>query len=254
MNMIVEETISAMTVESTAQTALEVRNLGVAYGAVQAVSNLDLTLRAGEAVAVIGSNGAGKSSLLKAIMGLVPAGPSSSIECFGTPLDRMPAHKRAASGIAYVPEGRELFGGLTVMEELMIGARRLAPGARAAAIDRVLQLFPRLGERRRQIAGTLSGGEQQMVAIARTVIARPRLLLLDEPSLGLAPIIQDVVYGTLEQLRADGLPILLVEQNAYRALKLCERGYVIELGHVTRQGASDALLSDPSIQSAYLGT
>ncbi|NPT38499.1 ABC transporter ATP-binding protein [Paraburkholderia xenovorans] len=237
-----------------ATVALEVRNLGVAYGAINAVSNLNLRVRAGEAVAVIGSNGAGKTSFLKAVMGLVPAVPSSSIECFGVSLHGMPAYRRSKLGIGYVPEGRELFGGLTVMEELMIGARLLPSDEQSWAIDRMFTMFPRLGERRRQVAGTLSGGEQQMVAIARTVIGKPRLLLLDEPSLGLAPVIQDTVYETLAQLRAGGLPILLVEQNAYRALKLCELGYVIELGHVTRSGESAELLADPSIQSAYLGT
>jgi branched-chain amino acid transport system ATP-binding protein len=238
---------------AAAQSALVVENLTVLYGAVTAVDDLSLTVRVGEAVAVIGSNGAGKTSLLKAIMGLAPSS-SKSILFFGESVAGRPTHALATRGIGYVPEGRELFGGMSVQDELLIGARLLSAADRARKLDQMFALFPRLGERRTQITRTLSGGEQQMLAIARIVVMDPKLLLLDEPSLGLAPVIQDSVYATLDVLKRNGLPILLVEQNAFRALRICERAYVVELGRVTRQGASADLLSDPSIQSAYLGS
>ncbi len=234
--------------------ALAISNLNVSYGPIRAVSELDIVVRPGEAVAVIGSNGAGKTSLLKAVMGLVPASASSEVLFFDRSIVREPTFRRARLGIGFVPEGRELFHGLTVQEELQIGGRSLAPQERSDRLEEIFALFPRLKERRRQVTRTLSGGEQQMLAIARIVITGPRLLLLDEPSLGLAPVIQDVVYETLTKLRAAGLPILLVEQNAYRALNLCARAYVIEQGRVTREAASSALLADPSIQEAYLGS
>ncbi len=233
--------------------ALEITHLSVFYGAIKAVSELCLVVRPGEAVAVIGSNGAGKTSLLKGIMGLAPAA-ASQVDFFGRPILQKPAHERARLGIGYVPEGRELFAGLAVEEELLIGTRHLGTSQQRAKMEEAYGLFPRLKERRRQLAGTLSGGEQQMLAIARIVVTSPKLLLLDEPSLGLAPVMQDVVYETLAFLCKSGLPILLVEQNAFRALNLCERAYVVELGHVTREGPARDLLNDPTIRSAYLGS
>ena len=232
--------------------ALRVDRLEVVYAGTPAVRGVSLTVGMGEAVAVIGSNGAGKTSMLKGIMGLVEA-KAAAIELDGQPIAGTPTHLLSRMGIGYVPEGRELFRGLSVEEELEIGGRFLGRADYAVRLDEVLRLFPRLAERRRQITRTLSGGEQQMLAIGRTLMAGPRLLLLDEPSLGLAPVIQDAVYGTLETLRGRGLSMLLVEQNAYRALRLCRRAYVLELGAVSREATSGDLMDDPAIQAAYLG-
>ena len=233
--------------------ALAVEGLNVAYGTVQAVKSVGLHIGLGEAVAVIGSNGAGKTSMLKAIMGLIPSSARTR-SFFGKPLGALPAHRVARLGIGYVPEGRELFPGLSVEEELLIGGRHLSRAECAAKMDQMFDLFPRLKERRKQITRTMSGGEQQMVAIARVLMTSPKLLLLDEPSLGLAPVIQDVVYDTLAALNASGMTILLVEQNAYRALKLCARAYVLELGAIVRAAPSADLLNDPAIKAAYLGS
>ena len=232
--------------------ALRIASLDVAYGGTPAVRGASLIVDKGEAVAVIGSNGAGKTSLLKGLMGLVPA-TATAIELDGESIAGVPTHRLWRMGIGYVPEGRELFRGLAVEEELQIGGRFLTPADYSSRLEEVFGLFPRLAERRRQITRTLSGGEQQMLAIGRTLMAGPRLLLLDEPSLGLAPVIQDAVYGTLETLRGRGLSMLLVEQNVYRALSLCRRAYVLELGTITREAASTELMNDSAIQAAYLG-
>ena len=232
--------------------ALVVDGLDVAYGGTPAVRGISLTVGKGEAVAVIGSNGAGKTSALRGITGLVAA-RSRRLELFGQPIGDLPTYRLMRLGIGYVPEGRELFRGLSVEEELQIGGRFLDRATFAERLDEAFQLFPRLKERRAQITRTMSGGEQQMLAIARTLMGGPRLLLLDEPSLGLAPVIQDAVYGTLETLRDRGLAMLIVEQNAYRALRLASRAYVLELGEVTSEGPSRELIDDPAIQAAYLG-
>jgi branched-chain amino acid transport system ATP-binding protein len=232
--------------------ALVVEGLEVRYDTVPVVHSICVVVQTGEAVAVIGSNGAGKTSMLRGIMRLVMA-RVRRLELFGQSVRALPTHLINHAGIGYVPEGRELFPGLTVHEELLIGGRRLPRSERGVQLEAMFAMFPRLRERHRQVTRTLSGGEQQMLAIARTLMARPRLLLLDEPSLGLAPVIQDLVYGTLETLRLQGLSMLLVEQNAFRALKLCSRAYVLELGRITREGSSDELLGDPAIQTAYLG-
>jgi branched-chain amino acid transport system ATP-binding protein len=232
--------------------ALRVAGLNVSYDAVHAVRDVSLQVGQTEAVAVIGSNGAGKSSLLRGIMRLAPA-RSGTIEFHGKPVAYTKTHRIAQSGVGFVPEGRELFAGLTVEEELLVGGRSLLRADLDRRMQEMFALFPRLQERRRQITQTLSGGEQQMVAIARTLMMGPRLLLLDEPSLGLAPVIQDIVYDTLARLHAGGLPILVVEQNAFRALKLCTRAYVLERGCITREGDSGMFLNDPAIRSAYLG-
>jgi branched-chain amino acid transport system ATP-binding protein len=234
------------------QQALVVEGLEVRYDTVPVVHGIRVVVQTGEAVAVIGSNGAGKTSMLRGIMRLVTA-PVQRLELFGQSVRALRTHLINHAGIGYVPEGRELFPGLTVHEELLIGGRRLPRSERGVQLEAMFAMFPRLRERHRQVTRTLSGGEQQMLAIARTLMARPRLLLLDEPSLGLAPVIQDLVYGTLETLRHQGLSMLLVEQNAFRALKLCSRAYVLELGRITREGSSDELLGDPAIQTAYLG-
>jgi ABC-type branched-subunit amino acid transport system ATPase component len=237
---------------SVPQQALVVEGLDVSYDTVPVVHGVRVVVQTGEAVAVIGSNGAGKTSMLRGIMRLVTA-PVQRLELFGRSVRALRTHMLTHAGIGYVPEGRELFPGLTVHEELLIGGRRLPRNERGVQMDAMFAMFPRLRERHRQVTRTLSGGEQQMLAIARTLMAKPRLLLLDEPSLGLAPVVQDLVFGTLDVLRGQGLPMLLVEQNAFRALKLCSRAYVLELGRITREGSSAELLGDVAIQAAYLG-
>jgi branched-chain amino acid transport system ATP-binding protein len=241
-----------MTMSSDKAPALRIEELTVRYGGITAVDRISLHVGVGEAVAVIGSNGAGKTSMLQGIMGLAPA-TSKDLVFEGRSLARLETHELAHLGIGYVPEGRELFPGLTVSEELMIGGRRYSKQENERRLDEVYALFPRLKERSTQITSTLSGGEQQMVAIARALMMSPRLLLLDEPSLGLAPIIQDVVYAALEKLKSTGLSMLLVEQNAHRAFQLCGRAYVLELGKIRREGPSDVLKNDADVQHAYLG-
>ena len=235
----------------TDRAALAVHDLHVRYGPVTAVAGVSLEVAAAEAVAIIGSNGAGKTSLLRGIMGLVPS--RGVVTVGGRAVSSRATNHIARGGVGYVPEGRELFSGMTVTEELLIGGRRLATADRRTRLDRVFALFPRLAERRTQLTRTMSGGEQQMVAIGRTLMMGPGLLLLDEPSLGLAPVIQDVVYAALAVLRDEGLTILLVEQNASRALDLCRRAYVLALGRLVGTGPSEALRHDPDIRAAYLG-
>jgi branched-chain amino acid transport system ATP-binding protein len=231
---------------------LSVNGLCVRYGAITAVKSATLEVRQGEAVAVIGSNGAGKTSMLKGIMGLAGA-TSDGVWFNGRPVHNVPTHRLTRLGIGYVPEGRELFPGLTVREELLIGGRHHSANEHRKRLSEIHALFPRLAERDGQVTSTLSGGEQQMVAIARTLMMSPRLLLLDEPSLGLAPIIQDVVYAALDELKRGGLSMLLVEQNAHRAFQLCGRAYVLELGQFASEGPSETLKKDPVVQKAYLG-
>ncbi|MBI3992757.1 MAG: ABC transporter ATP-binding protein [Candidatus Lambdaproteobacteria bacterium] len=231
---------------------LLVRNLHVSYRTAEAVHGIDLRVRAGEAVAVVGSNGAGKSSTLRGIMGLASA-LADEISFQGGDLRRMPTYRIARLGLGFVPEGRELFPGLNVAEELLLGGRLLRGPQRRQKLDEVFALFPRLAERRKQICRTLSGGEQQMLALGRVLMSSPRLLLLDEPSLGLSPLLQDAVFGALRHLRDGGLAMLLVEQNVHRALALCERAYVLELGLITRAGPSGDVRADPQVQKAYLG-
>ncbi|MBS0638869.1 MAG: ABC transporter ATP-binding protein [Acetobacteraceae bacterium] len=232
--------------------ALRIDNVTVSYGAICAVRDAALTVAPGEAVAVIGSNGAGKSSLLRGVMNL--ASRTGRITFQGQQLESLRPHVIRRAGIGYVPEGRELFPNLTVQEELTLGARMIPRADRPQMLEQVFGLFPRLRERAKQVTRTLSGGEQQMVAIARVLMGKPTLLLLDEPSLGLAPVIQDVVFAALDQLRtAERLSMLLVEQNAYRALALCSRAYVLETGTITREDSCETLRNDPAIRSAYLG-
>lgn len=232
---------------------LEVRNLQVAYGGIHAVKGIDLHIGPGELVALIGSNGAGKTTTLKTLAGLLhPSG--GQIQYDGNSLNDVASHRRVAMGIALVPEGRGVFARLTVEENLLMGAySRNDRHEIATDLERMYALFPRLAERKDQLAGTLSGGEQQMVAMARALMSRPRLLMLDEPSMGLAPLIVQKIFETIRDIAALGMSILLVEQNARLALQAANRGYVMESGLVTLSGASSELLGSDAVQRAYLG-
>jgi branched-chain amino acid transport system ATP-binding protein len=230
-----------------------VRGIDVSYGDVQVLHGLSLTVREGEIVALLGANGAGKTTTLRAVAGLRRA-TRGEILFRDRPLSPVPACRRAELGIALVPEGRELWPQLTVEDNLLLGAYAPPARARAAAgLERAYALFPRLRERRRQPAGNLSGGEQQMCAIARALMSGPRLLMLDEPSLGLAPRVVDQVFATIAELHAAGITVLLVEQNLHRALALAHRGAVLETGRVKLAGTSAELLASPDIRAAYLG-
>jgi branched-chain amino acid transport system ATP-binding protein len=234
-------------------TLLRVDGIEVGYGDLTAVGDVSLEVRQGEAVALIGANGAGKTTTLRAVSGLLPL-RRGRIEFEGQRLDGLTSAQIVARGIAHVPEGRQLFPTMTVLENLELGARtRAARGRRAESLAGVFDLFPRLRERREQLAGTLSGGEQQMCAIGRGLMARPRLLMLDEPSLGLAPVMVKAIFDDLHRINAQGLTILLVEQNVLRSLQLAHRGYVLENGRVSRSGAGPELLASGHIKQAYLG-
>ncbi|MBI5330330.1 MAG: ABC transporter ATP-binding protein [Betaproteobacteria bacterium] len=231
---------------------LQIKGLKVAYGGIQAVRGIDLHVEEGELVTLIGANGAGKSSALKGIMGLAADG--GDIRFAGERLHHQPTHAIAARGLALVPEGRGIFGRLTVLENLDMGAylRRDKAGIQAD-LERVLGIFPRLAERSSQLAGTLSGGEQQMLAIARALMARPRLLLLDEPSMGLAPLMVQKIYETIAAIAREGVTLLLVEQNANLALQVSQRAYVLESGSITLEGPSAELAANSQVRAAYIG-
>lgn len=232
---------------------LEVRQLAVAYGGVQAVKGVDLCVERGELVCLIGANGAGKTTTLKALCGLLPAS-TGTVHYNGQPLLRRPAHEIARMGLALVPEGRGIFSRLTIDENLDMGAyTRRDRGAIKQDRQRVFELFPRLKERLRQQAGTLSGGEQQMLALGRALMSRPQLLLLDEPSMGLAPLMVEKIFETIQHISQEGVTILLVEQNAKRALEISRRGYVMESGQVILADAASKLLVNPQVRHAYLG-
>jgi branched-chain amino acid transport system ATP-binding protein len=233
---------------------LKLESVKVSYGAIQAVKGVSLEVRAGEVVTIIGANGAGKSTLLKSIVGLEPVA-EGRVFINGEDCTHVPAHQRVGLGVAMSPEGRGVFADQTVRENLMLGAysRKKDPAATEAAIEREFKRFPRLKERQDQMSGTLSGGEQQMLAIARALMSEPRLLLLDEPSLGLAPLIIKVIVEAIRQLRQSGLTILLVEQMAKQALGVADRAYVLETGLITLEGSGRELLNDPKVKAAYLG-
>jgi branched-chain amino acid transport system ATP-binding protein len=223
------------------------------YGSVRAVSNVSITVGEGEAVGLLGANGAGKSTTLRAISGLVRP-TSGTITFRGKNIDSLPAYKITELGIAHVPEGRQVFPELTVKENLEIGA--YIPKARAArtqTLDLVFAIFPVLAERRKQLAGTMSGGEQQMLAVGRGLMLRPHLLMLDEPSLGLAPVVTEATFEKIQEIHAMGTAILLVEQNVSRALTLVQRAYVLESGKVIMKGTSAELANNKQVQAAYLG-
>src|ERR1051325_6212694 len=232
---------------------LELREVEVAYGNIRALKGISLTVAEGELVTLIGSQGGGQSTTLKTISGLLRP-RSGTLSYRGQPLDHLPPHKIVALGISHCPEGRHLFGRLTVIENLRLGAvrRRNREGVNGD-IEHVFKLFPLLKERSAQLAGTLSGGEQQMLAIGRALMSRPQLLLLDEPSLGLAPILVSLIFDTIRQLKREGATILLVEQNAHLALEIADRAYVMETGRVTLQGPAMELKHNPQVERTYLG-
>ncbi len=234
---------------------LKIQSVCIAYGAIEAVKGVDLEVNAGEIVTIIGANGAGKSTLLKGIAGLEPVA-AGKVFIDDTDCTDIPAHRRVALGVALSPEGRGVFPDQTVRDNLLLGAYlRGAGDARTeAALQREFARFPRLKEREHQYAGTLSGGEQQMLAMSRALMSDPRLLLLDEPSLGLAPLIIADIFRAIRQLRDAGLTILLVEQMANQALAVADRAYVLEGGRITAEGLGKELLNDPKVRAAYLGT
>jgi branched-chain amino acid transport system ATP-binding protein len=232
---------------------LEVRGLAVHYGGIRAVKGIDLDVRDSEVVCLIGANGAGKTTTLRALAGLLPAA-AGAIRYAGTEVGALPVHRRARLGIAMVPEGRGVFPRLTVAENLEMGAYvRVDRAGIAEDIERVYDLFPRLKERRTQSGGTLSGGEQQMLSLARALMSRPRLLLLDEPSMGLAPLAVQKIFETIRLIAQKGMTLLLVEQNARLALEVSDRGYVLEGGRIVHQDRAQALLASPRVRAAYLG-
>jgi branched-chain amino acid transport system ATP-binding protein len=232
---------------------LELRDVDAFYGRVHVLHKVTVEVDAGEIVALIGSNGAGKTTTLRTISGLMhPA--AGTITFAGREISRTPPSRIVAAGIGHCPEGRRLFPRLTVVDNLRMGAyiRRDTTGIKSDT-DRVFTLFPRLKERQRQLAGTLSGGEQQMLAIGRALMARPKVLMLDEPSLGLAPILIETIFTIIREINAEGTPVLLVEQNAYKALEVAHRGYVLETGVIVQSGTGKELLESEDVQKAYLG-
>jgi branched-chain amino acid transport system ATP-binding protein len=232
---------------------LQVNKINVFYGEAQALWDISFGVNQGEIVTLVGSNGAGKSTTIKAISGLA-APASGEISLDGVRIDRLPPYRIVEMGIAQIPEGRRLWPGMTVRENLELGAyTKAARAARRETTDWVFQLFPRLKERHAQLAGTLSGGEQQMAAIARGLLSKPKLLMLDEPSLGLAPLLVEEVFRVIQEINRQGVTILLVEQNVHHALAICNRGYVFETGRIVLAGRGSELLANEHVKTAYLG-
>ena len=230
---------------------LQVENINVYYGSIHAVKDVSFHVEQGEVVTLIGANGAGKSTTLNTVAGLLRS-RTGSVRFMDEELRHVPSHKLVGRGMALVPEGRRIFQHMTVQENLDMGGY-CRSGDLNADIESVYERFPRLKERRKQVAGTLSGGEQQMLAISRAIMARPTLLLLDEPSLGLAPIIIQQIFSIIEKINADGTTVFLVEQNANQALRIANRAYVMENGRIVMEDSADKLLTDPAVQKAYLG-
>ncbi|WP_042578405.1 ABC transporter ATP-binding protein [Variovorax paradoxus] len=250
-----EEATRATAVQAKAagKTLLKVSGLKVGYGGIQAVKGVDFEVREGELVSLIGSNGAGKTTTMKAITGTLPSG-AGSIEFLGRSIKGRGAWDLVGEGLVMVPEGRGVFTRMTITENLQIGAYiRTDKAGIASDMERVFVTFPRLRERKDQLAGTMSGGEQQMLAMGRALMARPKVLLLDEPTMGLSPIMCDKIFEVVQTVAAQGVTILLVEQNANRALQLADRGYVMESGLITMDGDAKELLRDPRVRAAYLG-
>ena len=231
---------------------LDIDNLRSRYGRIEVLHGASLNVSAGEIVTLVGSNGAGKTTLLRAISGVQPVS-GGAIRFNGQPIQSMPAHRRVALGIAQVPEGRQVFAPLSIEDNLRLGAWTRTDAEIAADIEGVYQAFPILREKRSVAAGSLSGGQQQMLAIGRALMARPKLMLLDEPSMGLAPLIVDQIFEIIAGLKRRGITVLLVEQNAYAALAIADRGYVMETGRIALHGTGRELLEDSKVRSAYLG-
>lgn len=231
---------------------LKLSAVSAGYGAIEALHNIDLEIGEAEVVTLLGANGAGKTTCLKVITGLLPA-RLGSVTWKGQDLSSCPAHARVPLGIAMSPEGRQVFPRMTVMENLEMGGYIHTGQELRADLERVFHLFPKLKDRLHQLAGTLSGGEQQMLAIGRALMSRPRLLLLDEPSLGLAPLVVQQIFNIIREIRSLGLAVLLVEQNARQALQVADRGYVFEVGRIVLSGPAGELASNPEVQKAYLG-
>ncbi|MEI7475856.1 MAG: ABC transporter ATP-binding protein [Actinomycetes bacterium] len=234
---------------------LEIKDLHVHYGKIEAIKGISVTVNEGEIVTLIGANGAGKTTMLKTISGLRPVS-SGQIIFNGEDISKMPAHKRADLGLSQAPEGRGIFVGMSVLENLEMGKynRKNRKAEMKEDLDKVFHLFPRLEERISQVGGTLSGGEQQMLAIGRALMARPKVLLLDEPSMGLAPLMIANIFNIITEINKTGTTILLVEQNAQQALQRAHRAYVLEVGHVVKEAKASDLLNDPAVRAAYLGT
>jgi branched-chain amino acid transport system ATP-binding protein len=234
---------------------LEIKDLHVHYGKIEAIKGVSVTVNEGEIVTLIGANGAGKTTMLKTISGLRPVS-SGQIIFNGEDISKMPAHKRADLGLAQAPEGRGIFVGMSVLENLEMGKynRKDRKAEMDEDLEKVFHLFPRLKERISQVGGTLSGGEQQMLAIGRALMARPKVLLLDEPSMGLAPLMIANIFNIITEINKTGVTILLVEQNAQQALQRAHRAYVLEVGHVVKEAKASDLLNDPAVRAAYLGT
>ncbi len=232
---------------------LEIRNLVCRYGKVTALKGISLTVPENQLVVLVGANGAGKSTTLRAISGLVPAAQGEILFC-GKPITGLSASRILAQGIAHCPEGRRVFADMTVLENLEMGSYLRKDVSQVAAdLERILDLFPRLAERRKQVAGTLSGGEQQMLAIGRAMMSRPKLIMFDEPSLGLAPNIVEQTFEIIQGIRASGTTVLMVEQNAYAALDMCDYAYLLEAGTMALSGPGEKLINDPHVRDAYLG-
>ena len=231
---------------------LKVNDINVYYGAIHAIKGVSFEVNDGEVVTLIGANGAGKSTILNTVCGLLHS-RTGSIEFLDKPLGTVPAHKIVEKGLAHVPEGRRIFQQMTVEENLEMGAYTQARSTIAPNLERVYEQFPRLKERRKQMAGTLSGGEQQMLAMGRGLMSNPKLLMLDEPSMGLAPILVEQIFEIIKQLHQSGTTILLVEQNARMALSVADRGYVLETGKIVATGTGNELLRDEAVKKAYLG-
>lgn len=234
---------------------LEVKDLEVSYGKIKAIKGISMHVNQGEVVVLVGANGAGKTTLLKTVSGLLS--PASGYILFeGSDLTKIAPHQRVIQGICQAPEGRGIFPGMSVEENLRIGkyGRVTAKSEMESDLDKVFELFPRLKDRQNQLGGTLSGGEQQMLSIGRALMSRPKMLLLDEPSMGLAPKFIATIFEIIEQIKSQGVTILLVEQNAAKALKIADRAYVLETGSITKEGSGSSLLKDPVVRAAYLGT
>ena len=231
---------------------LKVENLSSHYGRIEVLHQINFVVSAGEIVTIVGSNGAGKTTLLRAISGLQPIG-AGSITLNGERIERLPAHRRLQRGLAQVPEGRHIFAPLSVADNLALGGWLRSATQRRETLTQVYDMFPVLAEKRAISAGLLSGGQQQMLAIGRALMSSPKLLLLDEPSMGLAPILVDQIFALLPRLRSQGITVLVVEQSAYAALAIADRGYVMETGRVIASGPAADLLNDPQVRSAYLG-